>query len=275
MGGKSRLRTFAKLQNVESRIRDWANTQEITRRRESLEKPVPECPWIANHLNHSKMSFQNFPHLRPNRSTGLAPLSLLVGAVIIMTFDSAPAESTEASKARKSVEEFNSGESKRLGWRIVNDGVMGGLSKGTASFTEKGIMRFEGTLSLENNGGFSSVRTERMDPLNLSGASGLALRVKGDGRTYQVRLESDARYRGVMAVSFKAEFTTRKGEWTEIEIPFTYFKGSFRGRSLPNETLDPAKIERLGLLLGDKNPGEFNLEIDWLRTFAASGKSGD
>ena len=109
----------------------------------------------------------------------------------------------------------------------------------------------QGNVSLENNGGFSSVRTRRLSPLDLSGAEGLALRVKGDGRKYQLRLGTDARYRGVMAVSFKAEFETKRGEWMEIRVPFSAFKGSFRGRSLPKEKLDPANIERLGLLLGD------------------------
>lgn len=152
-----------------------------------------------------------------------------------------------------------------LDWRVVDDGVMGGLSKGKLSIPKDGTAKFEGTLSLENNGGFSSIRTAKMGPLDLSKHSGLAIRVKGDGRTYQLRLESDARYRGSWAVSFKADFQTKDGEWTVVEVPFSAFEGGWRGRDLPDATLNPAKIERMGVILADKNPGSFALEIDWIK----------
>ena len=44
-------------------------------------------------------------------------------------------------------------------WSTVLDGVMGGLSTGRVSQPEAGILRFTGELSLENNGGFSQMRT--------------------------------------------------------------------------------------------------------------------
>jgi monofunctional biosynthetic peptidoglycan transglycosylase len=78
--------------------------------------------------------------------------------------------------------------------------------------TPEGTMRFFGELSLENNGGFSTIRSGKVD-LNLSNDLGLLLRVKGDGRTYEARLDSDARYRN-MPVSFAGEFKTTAGEWT-------------------------------------------------------------
>ncbi len=45
-------------------------------------------------------------------------------------------------------------------WQTVNDGVMGGVSEGKFKITDKKTMEFFGTLSLENNGGFASVRTK-------------------------------------------------------------------------------------------------------------------
>lgn len=39
-------------------------------------------------------------------------------------------------------------------WRVLNDGVMGGLSEGQVTFT-KNAVQFAGTVSLANNGGFS------------------------------------------------------------------------------------------------------------------------
>lgn len=162
-----------------------------------------------------------------------------------------------------SITEFD--ENDRLNWKVVNDGVMGGLSEGQIALTQAGTMKFTGVLSLENNGGFSSFRSGDVT-LDLSKDLGLVLRVKGDGRTYQARLATDARYRG-MEVSFSAEFATTKGEWVDVKVPFTKFKAGFRGMELPDERLDPAKIRRLSLLLGDKKPGPFEIEIDSIRTY--------
>ncbi len=46
------------------------------------------------------------------------------------------------------------------GWETVLDGVMGGRSTGRISAGEGGTLQFTGELSLENNGGFSQIRTE-------------------------------------------------------------------------------------------------------------------
>jgi monofunctional biosynthetic peptidoglycan transglycosylase len=163
------------------------------------------------------------------------------------------------------VAEFSPEESAKLDWRVVDDGVMGGLSQGKREISKDGILRFFGTLSLENNGGFSSLRTGEVK-LDLSGAEGVMLRVKGDGRTYQLRLGTDAEYRG-NEMSFQAGFPTTKGEWTEVKVPFKRFVGSWRGTALPDKTLDPSKIRRLGLQLADKKEGPFELHVDWIRAY--------
>lgn len=175
--------------------------------------------------------------------------------------------------AKNSVVEFDPKETKNLGWSVVNDGVMGGLSEGRLAVTDDGVLKFSSNLSLENNGGFSSLRTDRVK-LDLGHAEGLLARVKGDGRTYQMRFETDARYRG-MEISFMAEFPTEKDKWIEVRIPFDRFEGSFRGMKLEKEKFDPAKISRLGLLLGDQKEGPFELQIDWIRTYEseASGSA--
>lgn len=126
-------------------------------------------------------------------------------------------------------------------------------------------MKFQGQLSLENNGGFTTARSGDVD-LNLSNDLGLLLMVKGDGRTYEARLDSDAKFRG-NAVSFAGEIPTTKGKWQQVKIPFSAFKGSFRGTDLPDAVLNPAAIERVWILLGDKKQGSFDLEVDWIRTY--------
>ena len=182
-------------------------------------------------------------------------------AIAAILFACLPAVAGE----RQSVAEFTPEESEILDWRIVDDGVMGGLSQGQREISKDGILRFFGTLSLENNGGFSSLRTGDVK-MDGSGGAGVILRVKGDGRTYQLRFGTDAEYSG-REMSFQAGFPTEKDKWTEVKVPFRSFVGTWRGMDLPDKTFDPAKIRRLGLQMADKKKGPFELRVDWIRTY--------
>lgn len=146
-------------------------------------------------------------------------------------------------------------------WLAVNDNVMGGVSEGAASPTGDSCLLFSGSISLENNGGFASIRSLPSDP-DLAGFHGIRVRVKGDGRTYQFRLRTD---RNLDGVAFKQEFETVEGEWIEVALPFASFVPTFRGRVLTDvPPLDPADVRQLGFLLADKKAGPFNLLIDWI-----------
>ncbi|MFT5140043.1 MAG: NADH dehydrogenase [ubiquinone] 1 alpha subcomplex assembly factor 1 [Rhodothermales bacterium] len=140
-------------------------------------------------------------------------------------------------------------------WRAVNDGVMGGISSGQMSATTEGLL-FHGTLSLENSGGFSSVR--RLITEDLSQSRGMRLTIKGDKRTYQLRFREDDRFDGL---AWRREFQT-DGSVQTIEIEYAEFEAVFRGRVQRGQgSMDPAKIQQVGFLIADKQPGEFSLEI--------------
>lgn len=147
---------------------------------------------------------------------------------------------------------------------VTNDGVMGGLSQGSARITEAGVLRFSGVLSLENNGGFSSVWFGH-GSYDLSGAEGMEIRVKGDGRAYHLQLETDARYRGE-PVSFRAEFETEASEWITARIPFSALTPRWRGRKL-RTPFDPSQVETFGLILLEKRPGPFRIEVEWVGVY--------
>lgn len=150
-------------------------------------------------------------------------------------------------------------------WLVVNDGVMGGLSSSRIRPTDEGTGLFTGELSLENNGGFASVRC-LADPRDLSEYDGLELRVRGDGRTYQLRLRTSGGFDGV---AYRAFFETVEGEWTSTRLPFTDFVPTFRGRTLTDvPALDPSRIEQIAFMLADKRAGRFELEIEYVRTWA-------
>ena len=142
-------------------------------------------------------------------------------------------------------------------WFVVNDGVMGGMSSSDMTVTADGTGMFAGRLSLENNGGFASVRT--VVESDLSTFQGLVLRVRGDGRTYQVRLRTSDRFDGM---AYRAEFATEPDEWMTVVLPFEQFVPTFRGyvpRNAP--PLNTGAIRQLGLLIGDKREGTFRLEV--------------
>lgn len=179
--------------------------------------------------------------------------------------ESAKSETKPGAWRGQSITEFTESENASMSWEIVNDGVMGGLSDGKLEFTGENTLKLFGELSLKNNGGFTTARSGTVD-LNLSNDLGLLLRVRGDGRKYEARLESDSDWRG-MPVSFSGEFVAEKGDWQQVKIPFSSFKGSFRGRDLPDMKLNPADVRRVWILLGDKKEGPFSMEVDWIRTY--------
>ncbi|TWT84917.1 Complex I intermediate-associated protein 30 (CIA30) [Planctomycetes bacterium CA13] len=146
-------------------------------------------------------------------------------------------------------------------WRTVNDGVMGGRSDGRFKINEDKNMQFFGSLSLENNGGFASVRA-RQGNLALESDDVIVARVRGDGREYTVNVYTQPNLGGY---SYRQSFQTKKGEWIEVEFPENKFVATWRGRFFPNEKLDPSKVTGLGFLLGDKKSGPFKLEVEWIK----------
>jgi monofunctional biosynthetic peptidoglycan transglycosylase len=157
------------------------------------------------------------------------------------------------------------------GWRIVLDGVMGGRSTGRVTQPEPGILRFSGELSLENNGGFSQTQTTVPEG-SLNEAIGIDARVRGDGRTYQFDVRcSDVR---MMAGSFQTKFDTVAGEWVTLRLPFEQFRLYSFGRLVPSAPkLTPARVESIGVTLGDKKPGAFQLDIDFVRAISPAGEA--
>ena len=60
-------------------------------------------------------------------------------------------------------------------------------------------------------------------------------------------------------------FKTKKGEWIDVMFPLGNLVASWRGRVYPNEKLDHNSVNGLGILLGDKKPGPFKLEVEWIK----------
>lgn len=147
-------------------------------------------------------------------------------------------------------------------WHAINDGVMGGQSRGGPQIVE-GRLIFTGHISLANNGGFTSVRARDLH-YDLSAADSVLLRAKGDGRSYQFRLYTSAHYQG-SRIAYATTFATIADTWLDLRLHFSQLQPTVRGRKLSGPAFDPADVAEMGFLLATKREGAFQLCIDWIK----------
>ena len=143
-------------------------------------------------------------------------------------------------------------------WVIVDDGVMGGRSKGNFKLSKDGFGVFEGKISLENNGGFSSLRY-KFPKIETKEYSKVVLKLKGDGKQYQFRVKTNSGD----YYSYITTFST-SGEWQEIEIPLKDMYPGYRGRKLDQPNFSSDYIEEIMFLIGNKKEENFKLLLDTL-----------
>ena len=143
-------------------------------------------------------------------------------------------------------------------WIVVDDGVMGGLSLGKIDIDNSGNGIYKGYVSLENYGGFSSIRLSKKVK-NIKEFQYIILSVHGDNKYYQFRIRSDYYDRHVYVHKFYA-----KDEWQEIKIPLYNMEPQFRGRKLRMRNFNSDSIVEFGILIGNKVNEEFSLLIDYI-----------
>lgn len=110
-------------------------------------------------------------------------------------------------------------------WRFFTDQVMGGESTGQATIAD-GALTLTGTVSTANRGGFIQVRSDRI--ALPSGATGIRLRIRGDGQLYYLHLRTRATR--LPWQYYQAGFTAPP-DWAEVTVPLADFRPS--GRLLP------------------------------------------
>ena len=147
-----------------------------------------------------------------------------------------------------------------LNWVVVNDTVMGGRSEARLKWvTARGLV-WSGNLSLENNGGFVSIRT-RDAWFDWSQYDGVEVELEGSGRDVQVTLQrKDLRMRGG---GYWAMLPTSEAGRTRAFIPFSAFDLKRFGRSVNGPALREGlgAIGEVGLLIADKKPGAFEVVL--------------
>jgi len=136
---------------------------------------------------------------------------------------------------------------------VVNDGVMGGVSQSRFSYDPEGVL-FEGAVSLENGGGFASVRSPIVIPV---GTSLLNVTLRGDEKLYKLVLRTDASSRASL---YQAEFLGIR-DWKTYRFVPSDFKASFRGRSVDAPELVFSAAREIGILIANQQSGTFRLQL--------------
>ncbi|MDH3999374.1 MAG: CIA30 family protein [Desulfuromonadales bacterium] len=168
------------------------------------------------------------------------------------------------SQTETTVIEFDSAETVTP-WSAIDDRIMGGASQSDPQYIDGVGLRFCGVVSLENDGGFASIRSEGMG-CDLSKATGLRLKVRGDGRRYKFSLRTDSYFDGI---SYQAEFDTDADSWQEINLPFDAFIPTHHGLKLTTVApMDCSHIESFGFFIANKTAESFQLDIAWIRPLA-------
>ena len=147
-------------------------------------------------------------------------------------------------------------------WIMISDNVMGGITESNLAYTDSSMV-LSGTISLENYGGFASVKT-KFGRFDLSDYKGVRIRFKAANQRFAFTLENS---RNWTQPYLKGEFGTAKANtWTETTIYFKDFNEYQIGEPTGGK-LDPAQLKgivRLGIITNEKKEGPFSLEVDYV-----------
>jgi hypothetical protein len=141
-------------------------------------------------------------------------------------------------------------------WRVVDDGVMGGISSSQFFVDALGNGVFKGNVSLENNGGFCLVQ-HYPKPISVREKKVFSIRLKGDGKKYQFRVKP--KRTDYFSYIYIFQTTT---DWQTIEIPITELYASFRGRTIDIPNYNGESLAEIAFLVGNKKNEDFQLMID-------------
>ena len=141
-------------------------------------------------------------------------------------------------------------------WKIIDDVVMGGRSNSQFKIDSDGNGVFFGDVSLENNGGFSSVQYQ-FEKINTTRDSKVIIRLKGDGKEYQFRIKNNRNTYYSYITSFKTS-----GNWETIVFNLKDLYPSFRGQTMKIPNFTGNSIEEIVFLIGNKKNESFTLVLD-------------
>ncbi len=146
------------------------------------------------------------------------------------------------------IDERNTGDYRAaLGteWRLVTDGVMGGVSSGKLVLDVKEgkhCLRLSGKVSLDNNGGFiqAALPLPPAGDFDASGFSGLLIDIYGNNQSYNIHLRTSDLWLPWQA--YRQSFTAGTG-WNTYRFAFVGFE-AYRTET----QLNTKKLKRIGVI---------------------------
>jgi hypothetical protein len=130
-------------------------------------------------------------------------------------------------------------------WRLVTDGVMGGVSRGTLHETDaddRHCLQLRGQVSTDNNGGFIQAAQDVAPAVaeQLGGYSGLRVTLRGNGEAYNLHLRTADLW--LPWQSYRATVVA-PASWQTFDLPFSAFE-PYKTRS----SLRPQRLRRVGVV---------------------------
>ena len=144
-----------------------------------------------------------------------------------------------------------------IAWVAIDDRVMGGRSSSRLRHDPAGHAVFEGRVSLQDGGGFASVRSPAM-ALGVPGARACVIDVLGDGKRYKLNLRTDDAFDGV---HYQAAMDPPADVWARLHLPLAAFVPTHRGRAVDAAPLEAARLRQIGLMVADRQSGQFALAV--------------
>lgn len=156
-------------------------------------------------------------------------------------------------------------ERERRNWYVVTDAVIGGTSRGSLTEGRGKYALFSGSVVSRESGGFVSVWSSD-EYMDLSPYRGLAVRLRGDGKTFRVALKMG---RGVDAIQYMARVTPPRSGWSVVRVRFRelvpMFQGSLIAKAPP---FNPRQVFAVGIMVADGQDGYFELLIESVSAYA-------
>ena len=187
-----------------------------------------------------------------------------ISAAAMLVMSCAQSPSTAMSTENKHID---FGSSMVEPWRAINDGVMGGLSEGEIAWKDT-VMLWSGQTSLENNGGFASIRGP-WEHHDLRAMNRAIIRCRGNGGPFKMTLETSQRWWMPYAyTSFNPN-----DDWQDVVIDVEDFSwsqaqmGDLRNVAPSQELGD---VLRIGLMKYDGTAQPFELEVASIHFMSAA-----
>lgn len=158
------------------------------------------------------------------------------------------------------VTEF-AGALQQQSWRVTLDGVMGGLSSGSVAFSDSTLI-FSGEL-VTQGGGFSLLRTPMFGDEFVNG-SYLMLRVRADGRRYEMVFKDRLEGRPRQLLHEAAMPLDATDDWQEVRVELTNLITTSNGRLVDAAPFGKDAVSEMGIIVKDGVDGGFALELDWI-----------